>query len=141
MIFDRFWQFSDTFLHLNHRKNDFLGTPQKTRISVKCSENLLFFFPGFGHRQVAILGTKFLRCPVTGCAPFPVLKISTRRCPKPRKKKRKYSENFTEILVFWGVPKRNILRRFKHGKMSENCQKPSFFTIFRMFSFAGFEFS
>ena len=43
-----FWPFSDTFLHLNRPKMIFLVTPQNSRISVKFSENLLFFFVVLG---------------------------------------------------------------------------------------------
>ena len=54
LIFCGFWAFSSSFLHLNRQKNDFLGTPQKTRIFVKISENLLFFLPCFGSPEVEI---------------------------------------------------------------------------------------
>ena len=66
VIFGRFWQFSGTSLHLNRPKNDFLGTPQKTRISVKFSKKSLFFFPDFGSRQVEIFEGRKCAAPLGG---------------------------------------------------------------------------
>ena len=121
-----FWQFSGTFLHLNLPKNDFLETPQKTRISVKISENSLFFTPGFESPEVEISEGSVRRCSRNSTS---IQKFQLLVTQNQGEKKWNFWK-FHRNSCFLGSLQKIIFGRFKWREASEKCENPSNFAFF-----------